>query len=300
MDRVTGGGNQDLISVASHLKHANKSIYLGAQGFRLVPYMIFNQIVGYSRRDTRKRIEMNGQFRTVTLYPHLDDVFNAEKLKLVVHMIRRNSLSLSKYSPFCRRDAKITRFASTRSLQTPDDVEPRLPRFIRRQHLQEAYTKTLSPSLSPKVTPTHRSRYHDPSNQVPASTRSLPTPDYVEPRLPRFIRRQHLQEASTKTLSPSLSPKVTPTHRSRYYDPSNQVPKADKRLLEPHVLSGRLKKLCDSNKVDDAVYMLKNAPLDAQNTQVWNTLIWGTLKVKRFQLSYELFVDVNMFLCFFH
>jgi hypothetical protein len=66
------------------------------------------------------------------------------------------------------------------------------------------------------------------------------------------------------------------------------------RLLEPHVLSGRLKKLCDSNKVDDAVYMLKNAPLDAQNTQVWNTLIWEALKVKRFQLSYQLFVDVSV------
>lgn len=65
------------------------------------------------------------------------------------------------------------------------------------------------------------------------------------------------------------------------------------RLLEPHVLSGRLKKLADAGKVDDAVVMLKNAPLDAQNTQVWNTLIWEALKVNRYQLAYQLYTDVS-------
>ena len=133
--------------------------------------------------------------------------------------------------------------------------------------------------------------------------RSLPPQGAVdEPKLPRFIRRQHLQEGSskkqtaskTKIQSSSSSPRVPPTHRSRHYDPSNEALKTDIRLLEPHVLSGRLKKLCDSNKIDDAVYMLKNSPLDAQNTQVWNTLIWEALKVKRFQLSYQLFVDVSI------
>lgn len=64
--------------------------------------------------------------------------------------------------------------------------------------------------------------------------------------------------------------------------------------LEPHVLSGRLKRLCDAGKVDDAVFMLKNAPLDAQNTPVWNTLIWEALKVNRYQLAYQLFVDVSL------
>jgi hypothetical protein len=63
--------------------------------------------------------------------------------------------------------------------------------------------------------------------------------------------------------------------------------------LEPHVLSARLKRSCDEGKTDDAVFMLKNAPLDAQNTQVWNTLIWECLKVKRYQLAYQLFVDVS-------
>ena len=136
-----------------------------------------------------------------------------------------------------------------------------------------------------------------------ASPRSLPSQDTInEPKLPRFIRRQHLQEGSSHTQrisskiraqSAPLSPKVPPTHRSRHYDPSNEAPKANMRMLEPHVLSKRLKNICDSNRIDDAVHMLKNAPLDAQNTQVWNTLIWEALKVKRFKLSYQLFIDVS-------
>ncbi|KAF8913893.1 hypothetical protein CPB84DRAFT_1669132 [Gymnopilus junonius] len=72
-----------------------------------------------------------------------------------------------------------------------------------------------------------------------------------------------------------------------------QTPKSELRLLEPHVLSARLKKLCDDGKIDGAVDMLKNAPLDAQNTPVWNTLIWETLKAKRYQLAYQLFVDMK-------
>ena len=64
-------------------------------------------------------------------------------------------------------------------------------------------------------------------------------------------------------------------------------------LLEPHVLSERLKKLCSANRLDNAVSLLKNAPLDAQNTPVWNTLIWEAMKAKRFKLGYELYVDVS-------
>jgi hypothetical protein len=40
--------------------------------------------------------------------------------------------------------------------------------------------------------------------------------------------------------------------------------------------------------------MLKNAPLDAQNTPVWNTLIWECMKAKRFKLAYQLFIDVRV------
>ena len=220
-------------------------------------------------------------------------------------MICRNSvLSLSKHSPFClnlhsshvtgRRRGTEIRFASTRYLPSQDTVnEPKLPRFIRRQHLQEGSSKKHAQQFTRKT-------------ESFASTRYLPSQDTVnEPNLPRSIRRQYLQEgpsrkhtqqttSNTRTQSPSLSPRVPPTHRSRHYDPSNEAPKANMRLLEPHVLSKRLKNLCDSNKIDDAVSMLKNAPLDAQNTQVWNTLIWEALKAQRFKLSYQLFIDVSI------
>ncbi|KAJ7700086.1 hypothetical protein B0H17DRAFT_926007 [Mycena rosella] len=65
------------------------------------------------------------------------------------------------------------------------------------------------------------------------------------------------------------------------------------RLLEPHVLSRRLKNLAENNQLDSAVAMLKNAPLAAQNTPVWNTLIWECMKGRRFKLAYDLFVDMK-------
>ena len=214
-------------------------------------------------------------------------------------MICRNSvLSFSKHSSFClnfysspvsgKRRGEI-RFASTRYSPSQDRVnEPKLPRFIRRQHLQEGSSKKHAEIFTSKT-------------ESFTSTRYIPSHDTVnEPKFPRIIRRQHFQEDSSKQITsktqaqyPSLSHKATPTHRSRHYDPSNEAPKENMRLLEPHVLSKRLKNLCDSNKIDDAVSMLKNAPLDAQNTQVWNTLIWEALKAKRFKLSYQLFIDVS-------
>lgn len=88
-----------------------------------------------------------------------------------------------------------------------------------------------------------------------------------------------------------------PKQKARYYNTvKKDSPEAEpsKRLLLPHVLSARLKKLCDDGRVDAAVSMLKNAPLDAQNTPVWNTLIWESMKAKRFKLAYDLFIDVSV------
>ncbi|KAG5646557.1 hypothetical protein DXG03_002860 [Asterophora parasitica] len=124
------------------------------------------------------------------------------------------------------------------------------------------------------------------------------TPEAVDaPRLPRYLRRQSAAPKPT-TAQPQGQDdgpsSLKREFRSRKFDPSKEQPsKTDIRLLEPHVLSARLKKLCDANKVDDAVAMLKNSPRDAQNTQVWNTLIWECMKVKRFNLSYQLYTDMK-------
>ncbi|KAF5388306.1 hypothetical protein D9615_000407 [Tricholomella constricta] len=104
------------------------------------------------------------------------------------------------------------------------------------------------------------------------------------PRLPRYLRRQphHAPSSSNQQF------------RSRHFDPSqDQASKTALRLLQPHTLSSRLKKLCDANKLDNAVAMLKSSPRDAQNTQVWNTLIWECMKVKRFNLGYQLYTDMK-------
>ncbi|KAJ7129677.1 hypothetical protein C8R44DRAFT_615582 [Mycena epipterygia] len=110
--------------------------------------------------------------------------------------------------------------------------------------------------------------------------------------VPRYIRRA--ANSSPKPASGSSKPGAAPDtrFRSRHYDPSREK-SPTMRLLEPHVLSGRLKKLAEDNQLDTAVAMLKNAPLAAQNAPVWNTLIWECMKAERYKLAYELFVDMK-------
>ena len=136
------------------------------------------------------------------------------------------------------------------------------------------------------------------------------TEDYEQSELPRYIRRgpYHSPPASVPTPEHILSRKQTKhspssnpssgeaVYRSRHFNPAHEEqPRSQIRLLEPHVLSARLKKLCDVGRIDTAVSTLKNAPLDAQNTPVWNTLIWECMKAKRFKLAYQLFIDVRVF-----
>ncbi|KAG6861611.1 hypothetical protein C0995_014518 [Termitomyces sp. Mi166 len=113
-----------------------------------------------------------------------------------------------------------------------------------------------------------------------------------DPQLPRYLRRQAKFGPSPSQNPSSSSPKV---YRSRHYDPKAEKnkDKSTLKLLDPYTLSSRLKKLCDANQIDSAVQTLKNSPGDAQNTQVWNTIIWGCLKAKRFALSYQLYIDMK-------
>ncbi|KAF9568906.1 hypothetical protein CPC08DRAFT_279478 [Agrocybe pediades] len=153
---------------------------------------------------------------------------------------------------------------------------------------------------------------HDQSTRRFASTRTSPQQRAEDPsKLPRFMRRQLLQQNGSTSEASVNATKVNDSKRSnksialsqsnqkagfrsRHYDPSKEKkPKEELKLLEPHVLSQRIKDLCDAGKIDDAITMLKNAPLDAQNTAVWNTLIWEALKAKRFQMAYLLYVDMK-------
>ncbi|KAL0949983.1 hypothetical protein HGRIS_009997 [Hohenbuehelia grisea] len=114
------------------------------------------------------------------------------------------------------------------------------------------------------------------------------------PRVPRYIRRQHLAEASNaRELPEKKYSRASSAQRSGRTTQPRDEDSQQRRLLEPHVLSQRLKKLCDAGKVDEAVTMLKSMPLDAQNPQVWNTLIWECMKAKRYSLSYQLYTDMK-------
>ena len=92
--------------------------------------------------------------------------------------------------------------------------------------------------------------------------------------IPRYLRRQALQDGGRVSQS-----------------------KADdddwKKPLDPYILAKRIRRLCEEGKVDDAVTYLKNAPRDAMNTVVWNTMLWEAMKASRFQLAYSLYVDVS-------
>ncbi|KAG1755697.1 hypothetical protein EDB19DRAFT_1662525 [Suillus lakei] len=65
------------------------------------------------------------------------------------------------------------------------------------------------------------------------------------------------------------------------------------RLLKPYDLSIQLKRLCSEGDLDGAIERLKSTPRDAQNIAVWNTMISECLSSERYQLSYDLFIDMK-------
>jgi hypothetical protein len=67
-----------------------------------------------------------------------------------------------------------------------------------------------------------------------------------------------------------------------------------KRLLTPYALSGRLRGLAERGQLSNAVEMVQNAPMDACNVSVWNTIIFLCMKASRFKLAYKLYTDVRL------
>ncbi|KAJ8453558.1 hypothetical protein ONZ45_g19669 [Pleurotus djamor] len=120
--------------------------------------------------------------------------------------------------------------------------------------------------------------------------RSSPPSTKLPSAVPRYIRRQALAEqyAARVSLDKKKGAEKDATETTTTGAASRPT-----KLLEPHVLSGRLKKLCDAGKIDDAITALKNAPLDAQNVPVWNTLIWECMKAQKYASAYKLFTDMK-------
>ena len=65
-------------------------------------------------------------------------------------------------------------------------------------------------------------------------------------------------------------------------------------MLRPYILSQRLSHLVLQGKLDEAVTLLQNSPLDASNVKTWNTLLLHCMKNRRFKLGYKMFTDVSV------
>jgi hypothetical protein len=173
-----------------------------------------------------------------------------------------------------------------RTQLTEGDDQPQLPRYLWREPAYPPPTSLSTRSQEPPGASRRKIQLAEGGDQ---------------PQLPRYLRRE---SAHSSTISPSTRAQGPPgqrlsglsserVFRSRHFDPTQaKDSKSEMKLLEPHVLSARLRKLCNASQIDAAVALLKNSPLDAQNTPVWNTLIWECMKAKRFKLGYQLFVDV--------
>lgn len=141
------------------------------------------------------------------------------------------------------------------------------PRVTTRHGLRDVLDRVC---ISP-----HRSFTTD---SVAAPKRSLPSSVFSSARRP--------YNASKDDEGARRRPKSVSRH-------PREQPEEGPRLLRPSVLSERIKKLCQEDQLDDAVAMLKNAPLDAQNTIVWNTMISESMKQRRYKLAYQLYIDVR-------
>ncbi|TBU49598.1 hypothetical protein BD309DRAFT_1076355 [Dichomitus squalens] len=51
--------------------------------------------------------------------------------------------------------------------------------------------------------------------------------------------------------------------------------------------------MCEEGKLDEAIDTLKSMPLDAQNTSTWNTMISHAGRAGRYQLAYQLYIEMK-------
>jgi hypothetical protein len=62
---------------------------------------------------------------------------------------------------------------------------------------------------------------------------------------------------------------------------------------DPYNLGKTAISVAETSGLDTAIQMVKDASLDSQSTIVWNTLMKLAVVEQRFQLSFELFIDVR-------
>ncbi|KIJ70569.1 hypothetical protein HYDPIDRAFT_78511 [Hydnomerulius pinastri MD-312] len=80
---------------------------------------------------------------------------------------------------------------------------------------------------------------------------------------------------------------------SKEKKPTGADGETTQKLLKPYDLGQQLKRLCAEGNISGAVERLQSTPRDAQNTQVWNTMLSLCLSHHRYQLAYTLFTDMK-------
>ena len=104
-------------------------------------------------------------------------------------------------------------------------------------------------------------------------------------------RRRHPQPVPTAT-QPNPRTNRFSSNPQVKANSSSDVSERPKRRLEPYVLSKRIIDLAGRGRLDEAVDLLQNSPLDASNVPTWNTLLLHCMMEKRFKLGHKLFTDV--------
>ena len=81
-------------------------------------------------------------------------------------------------------------------------------------------------------------------------------------------------------------------------NPQKKFPSSDAKTprlttVDPYSLSSRIKLLCESDRLDEAVDLLRRARRDTINAVVYNTLIHQVLMRKKNKLAWQLWMEVS-------
>ncbi|KAH7887745.1 hypothetical protein F5I97DRAFT_1862492 [Phlebopus sp. FC_14] len=126
-------------------------------------------------------------------------------------------------------------------------------------------------------------------------TSSLHQTSYVH----RFITTGSYSEErqrsrpSRQPVAHDVPPKPHRRPASISNETTNKLHVEGRKLLRPYNLALQLKRLAAEENLDGAIERLQSTPRDAQNTAVWNTMLSLCIQAQRYQLAYQLFIDMK-------
>lgn len=135
--------------------------------------------------------------------------------------------------------------------------------------------------------------YHDKDTDPSSSTGQHTSPTRPSltnpPKHTVILRRLPARDPAINETSSTPNKK----HRARKEKSTDKKPESVLVLLRPPALSARVTAASKAGLIDEAVALVENAPLDAQNVVVWNTLLSAVMVHRKYKLAYSLYVDVS-------